>query len=205
MVATLRRPLVAGYFLPDAALPIAELSERFALSPTSVREALARLSGEGLVVVAAGGGFACAPLDSVILASLRKLERLLLNAASPACSGRLEDLAQRLAARCATTGSVAEATYWLWAEIIGAAGEMVLPAVFATVSARLGVVRRVEALWGAGELADIAKAFGREGRLGREALDRYFDRRCGREAQTCDAVRRLSPEVHQDPSGEGGQ
>ena len=194
----LRRALVMGDLLPGAALPITELSERFALSPTPVREALARLSGEGLVTVAVGGGYACAPLDPFVLASLRRLERRLLDAASPAPDRRLDDLAQRLSARSGARGSLAEETYWLWGEIVGAAGDAVLSAAFAAVSARLGVVRRVEASQGAQELADIAQAFARAGTSGREVLDRYFERRRGQEAQTCDAVRRLIQEAHAD-------
>lgn len=66
----LREGLIQGAYAPGQALPIAAVAQALGLSPTPVREALARLAGEGLVAPRDGGGYRVWPPDAVELADL---------------------------------------------------------------------------------------------------------------------------------------
>jgi DNA-binding GntR family transcriptional regulator len=57
----LQRDLVAGVFVPGARLPIMPLAKRYGVSPGAVREALSRLTSEGLVQFNEQRGFRVAP------------------------------------------------------------------------------------------------------------------------------------------------
>ncbi len=69
----LREALIACEFPPDARLKIEALSERYGLSSSPLREALARLVQDGLVVALENRGFRVAPLS---LAELDDLVRV---------------------------------------------------------------------------------------------------------------------------------
>jgi DNA-binding GntR family transcriptional regulator len=66
----LRRDILNGSFAPDQPLRVADLSERYGVSASPLREALSRLVGERLVVSAANRGWRVAP------ASLAEFEDL---------------------------------------------------------------------------------------------------------------------------------
>lgn len=66
----LREGLIQGAYAPGQALPIGAVAQALGLSPTPVREALARLAGEGLVAPRDGGGYRVWPPDAVELADL---------------------------------------------------------------------------------------------------------------------------------------
>lgn len=66
----LREGLIQGVYAPGQALPIGAVAQALGLSPTPVREALARLAGEGLVAPRDGGGYRVWPPDAVELADL---------------------------------------------------------------------------------------------------------------------------------------
>jgi GntR family transcriptional regulator, carbon starvation induced regulator len=66
----LRRDVLNGSFAPDQPLRVADLSERYGVSATPLREALSRLVGERLVVAASHRGWRVAP------ASLAEFEDL---------------------------------------------------------------------------------------------------------------------------------
>ncbi len=68
----LRRDILNGSFTPDQPLRAAELSERYGVSATPLREALSRLAGERLVVMAPNRGWRVA---SVSLAEFADLAR----------------------------------------------------------------------------------------------------------------------------------
>lgn len=68
----LREDILAGRLVPDARLKIAALQERYGLGISPLREALLRLSSEGLVVAEGQRGFAVA---AVSLAELEDLTR----------------------------------------------------------------------------------------------------------------------------------
>ncbi len=67
----LREAIVAGRLVPGMRLSPAELSTRFGLGPTPIREALARLAAENLAIAFEQRGFRVAPL------SARELRELL--------------------------------------------------------------------------------------------------------------------------------
>ena len=72
----LRRALLSGDFKPGERLLTAQLSERFQVSPTPLREALHRLSGEGLVEFVPQRGARVTDLshpDGLELTGLREL------------------------------------------------------------------------------------------------------------------------------------
>jgi len=78
--AELRQAILALVLPPGAPLRIQHLSDRFAVGPTPVREALWRLSGEGLVSMEPQRGFRVSRLTREDLQSLA----LLCNATEPA-------------------------------------------------------------------------------------------------------------------------
>jgi GntR family transcriptional regulator, carbon starvation induced regulator len=59
----LRRDILNGGFVPDQPLRVADLSERYGVSATPLREALSRLAGERLVVAATNRGWRVAPVS----------------------------------------------------------------------------------------------------------------------------------------------
>lgn len=94
-MAALRARLVEVGPLQGAALPINGLASELGVSPTPVREALARLAGEGLIARTAAG-YAGTVHDPASLAQLYGLARVLalaLVAASPLSSPAGDDIA----------------------------------------------------------------------------------------------------------------
>ena len=67
----LRRAILSLDLSPGAVLPISMLRRRFPFGPTPLREALARLSGEGLATLSAQRGFRVAPMTTEDLAAIR--------------------------------------------------------------------------------------------------------------------------------------
>jgi GntR family transcriptional regulator, carbon starvation induced regulator len=59
----LRRDILQGCFAPGQPLRVAELSDRYGISATPLREALSRLAGERLVVAAPNRGWRVAPIS----------------------------------------------------------------------------------------------------------------------------------------------
>ncbi len=64
---TLRADMLACRLRPGVALKIAELAEALSVSPGAVREALSRLTSEGLVVAEPQRGFRAAPISGADL------------------------------------------------------------------------------------------------------------------------------------------
>jgi DNA-binding GntR family transcriptional regulator len=77
----LRRDVLAGIFEPGAKLKIEELQAGYGYSSSPLREALNRLSQEGLVTADARRGFRVAPISSADLADITHM-RLLLDVAA---------------------------------------------------------------------------------------------------------------------------
>lgn len=108
---TLRQRLTRAGPLQGAALPISGLAEELGVSPTPVREVLARLAGEGLIA-RTPQGYAALLLDPAGLAELYDLASVLVAAAvqSGAQAGDGFDLADPLAsARAAPNRALAQA------------------------------------------------------------------------------------------------
>jgi GntR family transcriptional regulator, carbon starvation induced regulator len=72
----LRRALVRGDYAPGARLRIEELTKRFEVSSSPLREALNRLSGQGLVRVLENRGFRVAPLTAEGVSDLARVRLL---------------------------------------------------------------------------------------------------------------------------------
>lgn len=70
---TLRGAIVSGVLAPGERLSPAELSARFGLGPTPIREALARLAAENLAVAFEQRGYRVAPLSGTELRELLAL------------------------------------------------------------------------------------------------------------------------------------
>ena len=68
----LRRDILNGTFAPDQPLPVSDLSDRYGLSATPLREALSRLAEKQLVVAAANRGWRVA---AVSLAEFEDISR----------------------------------------------------------------------------------------------------------------------------------
>ena len=72
----LRQAIVRGDFAPGARLRVDELSSRFEVSSSPVREALNRLSEQGLVRVLENRGFRVAPLSAEGVSDLARVRTL---------------------------------------------------------------------------------------------------------------------------------
>lgn len=73
----LRQAIVRGEFDPGARLRVDELSRRFAVSSSPVREALNRLSEQGLVRTLENRGFRVAPLTAAGVSDLARVRALI--------------------------------------------------------------------------------------------------------------------------------
>lgn len=72
----LRRAIVRGEFEPGARLRVEDLTRRYAISSSPVREALNRLSEQGLVKVLENRGFRVAPLTAEGVSDLARVRVL---------------------------------------------------------------------------------------------------------------------------------
>lgn len=72
-LAALRRRIAAGDYPPEHRFAAAELAGEFALSPTPIREVLARLAGEGLLEDRRGQGYFLRRLTGRDVAELYRL------------------------------------------------------------------------------------------------------------------------------------
>lgn len=73
----LRQAIVRGDFEPDARLRVEELSRRFSVSSSPVREALNRLCEQGLVRALENRGFRVAPLNAAGVSDLARVRTLI--------------------------------------------------------------------------------------------------------------------------------
>ena len=71
-VARLRKDIIAGVRAPGERLRIERLRGIYGIGPSPLREALQRLAGDGLVIVASNRGFHVAPLDAAEFLDLNR-------------------------------------------------------------------------------------------------------------------------------------
>ena len=163
-LAIIREKLRHGCYPPGAALTISDLAQEMRLSPTPVREALAHLAGEGLVVERRGLGYFAELLDAQGLVELYDLHHLLVAAALVRPRRWTPDGPGPAMHGAAGTPGAADATEALFDAIVSAAGDTTLRAAHRRVADRLAAVRRVEP-WVIGdpvvELAQLADHFAR--------------------------------------------
>lgn len=73
----LRSDILNGSFVPGQQLRVAELSDRYGLSATPLREALSRLAGERLVVAETNRGWRVAPVSMAEFEDLAQARRVI--------------------------------------------------------------------------------------------------------------------------------
>ena len=147
----LRDRLRGGEFVPGARIRAVALAEELRLSPTPVREALARLAGEGLVDDRRGDGYFAWSLPASEIADLYRLSLAHLEMALD--PGRPTIGACELAAvRPLDPVAAVEQLFAAWVRAAGGRG---LGASYHGVMVRLGPVRRKEPLL-FGDLAEEA-------------------------------------------------
>ncbi|HET8970919.1 MAG TPA: GntR family transcriptional regulator [Candidatus Nanopelagicales bacterium] len=78
IVLALRQDIISGRLAPGEALRTEPVMERFGVSNSPLREALAQLSAEGLVVVSRNRGAVVSPLDRATAADVLRVSGLLL-------------------------------------------------------------------------------------------------------------------------------
>ena len=146
----LRRRFADGLVAPGRILSVVELADEFSVSTTPVREALARLVGEGLVDDARGPGFVAGPPDPSTVAGLYRLRGVLMEAA-----------ARRIQARLVVQDDLQA----LLCGVMTQSADQVLEQEFARVQLRLGSARRAEgALFDASACLDALRAAAAAGR-----------------------------------------
>lgn len=151
---TLRSAIVKGRFQPGDALPSErELAERYDVNRSSIREAMKRLEGWGLVTIRHGGatrvtefllnaGLSVLPelleaggeLGTGVLADLHELRALLLGycaeqaakKADPASVARLEELARRLSEPRQKPAAVQALDYDFFEQLVLVTGNQLL-------------------------------------------------------------------------------
>jgi DNA-binding GntR family transcriptional regulator len=168
----IREQLRRGAHRPGAPLPIADLAHQLGLSPTPIREALAHLAGEGMVVERRGFGYFVEGLDAESLIELYDLHQLLVVTAVRSPRRRQLGLA-----RSTRAGDGAEAPLdaieAFFSALTAAAGNAILLQEHRRLSHRLAASRSVETailgspsrdlaemarLASAGDASDLVKA-----------------------------------------------
>lgn len=138
----LRRGLREGAFPPGRAIVIADAARGLRLSTTPVREALACLSGEGLLEVGPAGGYVAPRLDAADIA-----ERYALNAIYLTAALRIAAAADAGAGRdgsAATGGPTPTTALPLFDRLMLGSANRTLNMAYARLRQQLGVVQRVE-------------------------------------------------------------
>lgn len=87
VLAALRERLRSGEWIEGGPLTVAEIADACGVSATPVREALARLAGEGLIEDRRGRGFETRRVDAVDLADLYRSQMAVAVMAGKAASG----------------------------------------------------------------------------------------------------------------------
>lgn len=173
-LGTMRRLANEGRFGPGDALVVTELAAEIGLSATPMREALARLAGEGLIERQQGRGYFYPMLSASEIVDLHELLRAYLHAALT-LHYRGPTSLQRAAAR---SGDDVD---HLSKAIVDQTGNHALIAAYGRVLARLGAAIRAEnrLLQHSDKGPEIVTAAA-EARLDDlvEMLARHHDRRC---------------------------
>jgi DNA-binding GntR family transcriptional regulator len=132
----LRRSLTSGEFPPGRAIVIADAARNLRLSTTPVREALARLAGEGLLDPAPGGGYVALRLDAADIG-----ERYALNEIYVAAALRLTATATTAPA---APGPVPAEAAAVFDRLVLRAANRTLGIAYARLGRQLALIRRVE-------------------------------------------------------------
>jgi len=177
-LSTLRERLQSGAIRGGAPVIVQDEAERLRLSTTPVREALAHLSGEGLVERAPSGGYLAVRMDAMAARERYALQGSHVRIAAE--SNRVALSTVRLPAPVIKEGAEGPGAQ-LFAALVRYAGNQCLEAAYLRLEAQLVVLRKQEPLLFADlaeEAADLLAAWN-EGEAGdfERAADRYFQRR----------------------------
>lgn len=144
-LAAIRDRLQSGALPPGARATAVDLADDLGLSTTPVREALSRLTGEGVLEDRRGQGYFVRRLGAIDVADLyrRSLAHLLI-ALEPRRSSRMPTAEASADPQDAPFDPVVsvEARFRGW---VGATGSQLLIGAFRVVQIQLGPVRRLEA------------------------------------------------------------
>lgn len=146
-VKELRNRLNGGVYQPEVRLAAAELAAEFDLSPTPMREVLARLAGEGLLEERRGQGFFLRRLSNRDVADLYRLSLAHVTIALEAQRDRLPRAGADERPAIYINESGADAVLEvdrLLAEWVAGAGGRLLSRSFARLQMQLARVRRAE-------------------------------------------------------------
>lgn len=180
-LASLRDRIQSGALPGGAQVIVQDEAERLRLSTTPVREALARLSGEGLVERAASGGYVTVRFDATAAR-----DRWAMHAQYVMIAVDLNTRAlgpRRPPAPPFEPDRPIVAANRLFSSLVCSAGNRVLWDAFRTVNGQLDLVRRYEAVL-FDDLGDEAKSLYAAYSEAitptfAEAVSRYHDRRMG--------------------------
>jgi DNA-binding GntR family transcriptional regulator len=142
-LASLRERIQSGALAGGAPVVVQDEAERLGLSTTPVREALARLSGEGLVERALSGGYVTLRLDATAARDRWAMHAYCVRIAVEFNARALG--AFRPPAPPFEPGRPIVAANRLFSAIVCSAGNQVLWDAFRKVSGQLDLVRRYEA------------------------------------------------------------
>ena len=180
-LSSLRERIHSGILAGGSPVIVQDEAERLRLSTTPVREALARLSGEGLVERAPSGGYVAVRLDATAARDRYTMQAHYVRIALELNHRALGPL--RLPAPGFEAGRPAAAVDQLFAIIVRSAGNQVLWEAYRKVSGQLDLLRRLEShLFDdlSEEAAGLYAAWSEEPAPGFEAAaTRYHDRRIG--------------------------
>ena len=184
---TLRQRLRDGAYPPGAPLVINELAHELNISTTPMREALARLAGEGLIEDRRGWGFCVWQLGREAFGELYQLNhlyvQLALSANRAVRSRQIADLVDRAAtdAELSAPAGLRAATEAVFAHVVEAGCQVGGILAHRSLRDRLAPLRLAEAhVFGDAEdeLRDLSAALDRrEGEDQARALARYHERR----------------------------
>jgi len=138
----LRRRLRNGSLVPGSRLAIRDIADQLGLSQTPVREAMARLSGEGMLLERRGSGFSVPVLSGVDIADHHRLRRDILLIAQAEDRAAWRNLAPTLTRPSDDPIHTVEQIFQLWA---AESGSRILVEAQRMHSNRLITARRVEA------------------------------------------------------------
>nr|WP_295237129.1 GntR family transcriptional regulator [uncultured Brevundimonas sp.] len=141
-MASLRERLQSGALAGGSPVIVQDEAERLRLSTTPVREALARLSGEGLVERAASGGYVAVRLDAAAARDRWTMHGHYVRIAIEMNRGALG--VERLPGQAYDGGDPVAAVSRLFTTLICSAGNPVLWDGFQKVSGQLDLLRRYE-------------------------------------------------------------
>jgi len=141
-LSSLRERIYSGILAGGSPVIVQEEAERLRLSTTPVREALARLSGEGLVERAPAGGYVTVRLDAAAARDRYAMQAHYVRIALELNRRALG--AHRPPAPDFDAGRPAAAVDQLFAVIVRSAGNQVLWEAYQKVRGQLDLLRRVE-------------------------------------------------------------